>query len=1036
MITLNWYSALTAEELAAVSAKLTIEEADGRRKVSLAVDADDSSYRYRALMEKPQMVLKFSLPEYIDFPVGTWCVWQSKTYTLNSEKNLTKNGERKITYEMTLGGDEDKLGAYKMRNSVDGRLSYSMCARPHEFAEEIVKNLNAREKEDGVTWTVGECLEATEQTVEFNHAYIDEALQSVADQFETEWEITEDRAVCLHKVEYFKEDPLPLAYGRGNGFTPGLGRTTDTDEAPIKRIYTQGGEQNIDRSKYGGKNADGTWANAFHYKTSSAQLRLPISQTLEYEGRTYKTDEDGYYVERADKASDAVKEDSLDCSEIYPKYVGKVTAVEAGSEASAESSHFYDIIAKDIPDALDYGKVMIDGETPTVAFQTGMLAGKEFEFTYKHSERRFKLVPQEIDGITMPDPDSGYFPKEGDEFIVLGVMLPDAYVCDDDTQSGAAWDMFREAARKLYENEEQKFTFKGELQGLWCKRNWLRIGGRLKVGGYIHFTDSQFAKDGVDMRITGIKDYLYSPYSPTVEIGNSVSGKSVTSSLREIERAEVVIKDTKTELAQYTKRRFRDAKETVTMLEEAMLGDYTATVSPVAVLTMAMLVGDESLQFEWVESKDDPASTAKRPSYNAEHQRMEIPAMGLKHLTLGITDISSTHTEYKVWQMQEWQSPTLTEAAKKYYLYALVSHDTDEKGEYFLSEKAVGMNDRTGSYVLLVGILNSESGGERSFVEMHGYTEVLPGRITTERIVSEDGKNWLDLKNNQFVLGNMFSFDGNATDNKLVVKGRVEATEGYFHNGKFTNADVTGKITSAEGRIGGFAINTQSIGNTNVGQGYSGAAQMELENAAVSFAKGETKGGVTESKYARYGVAGAAEASSGLDAMMCLRDYTPDSTSGAFSYIAGMVLDMDGQYGRLLNTNNEAIRITRGCISGFRLATDTYPYKGNNISSNVAIITAGGDYYLPDWSADGRHAADDYRYNGHFIMVSILTSEAVRIHAQGGNCIFAARAQAMDTWSISENSHGLAATFVFCAHLNSGNYNGAWVEFKHPKAFE
>ena len=125
-----------------------------RYKVTINVEVDDSSYRYRALMRKPQLVLKFSLPEYIDFPVGTWCVYQNETYRLNSEKNLKKNGKRNITYDMTLGGDEDKLGLYKFRNSVDGRLKFSMCAKPHELVEEVVKNLNAREGAN--VWSVGE----------------------------------------------------------------------------------------------------------------------------------------------------------------------------------------------------------------------------------------------------------------------------------------------------------------------------------------------------------------------------------------------------------------------------------------------------------------------------------------------------------------------------------------------------------------------------------------------------------------------------------------------------------------------------------------------------------------------------------------------------------------------------------------------------------------------------------------------------------------------------------------------------------------
>lgn len=769
MITLHWYTNATATAIKVISSRLEVVELvdylaqssalsvstsaltkhdktaiiNYARRVSLEVEVDDTSNLYRALMQKPQLILKFSLPEYIDFPVGTWCEFENEVFTLNSEKNLTKNGKRNIAYNMTLGGDEDRLALYKMRNSVDGRLKYSMCAKPSELVEEVVKNLNKREGAD--VWSVGTCIESTEKTVEFNHVYIDAAIQSIADTFETEWEIV-NHVISLHKVEYFKQDPLPLSYGRGNGFVPGLGRTTSTDQAPIKRIYTQGGTRNIDRSKYGGVDSDFP-----EYVITSAELRLPPNQTLEYEGRTYKTDSDGYFVERTDKISTAVKEDSLDCSEIYPSRVGMVSSVETVDAGK----HFYDIIDTSIDAALNYNDYIIEGETPTIIFQSGMLAGKEFEFKYKHAQRRFEIVPQEIDGIIMPDPTTGYMPVVGNEYAVFGIMLPKQYFFNNNDKTGAAWDMFREAAKKLYENEDPKFTFKGDLQGLWAKNNWLRVGGRLVVGGYILFSDEQFAKEGLPIRITGIKTYVNNQYAPTLEISNSVTGASIRSEISKIDSTEVVIDDAKQELLQFTKRRFRDAKETIEMLEEAMLGDFTNSVSPIAVTTMAMLVGDESLQFDFVESKESPVTTSSAPTYDQATKQLKIPRLGLLHYTLGNKTLSSSKQSTLCWQMPEWNSPVLTDRDNRYYLYAIVnSENTDEVGDYTLSTKAIGLHDVTGKYNLLVGILNSEADDERSFVSLHGFTEILPGRITTERIVSSDGKNFFDLVNNTFHLGN------------------------------------------------------------------------------------------------------------------------------------------------------------------------------------------------------------------------------------------------------------------------------------------
>lgn len=745
---------------------------------TLDVQESDSSYRYRSLMSKPQLVLKFSLSEFVEIPVGAWCEYQGVKYKLGSPENIKKNGTRNIEYTLTLGTLEDNMSLYKMRNPVDKRLKWSMCAKPHELVEAIVWNLNQR---DGAgVWKVGECLDAAEQTVEFNHTYVDAALQDVANKFETEWEIN-DYTISLHKVEYFKDDPLPLAYGKGNGFEPGVGRTTQSDELPIKRLYVQGGDRNIDRSKYG-----------------SAELLLPKSQTLVYEGRTYQSDAEGYSIERIDKISDAVKEDSLDCSEIYPSREGTVSKVETMDVGK----NFYDIIDNSIPAELNFNDYIIEGETATISFQKGMLAGddKQFEFKYNHSERRFELVPQEIDGVTMPN--ETFKPAVGDTYAIFGIMLPDAYICNNTDKTGASWDMFREAARKLYENEDPKFTFTGTLQGLWAKKNWLRVGGRLKVGGYVLFTDEQFVPDGIAIRITGIKEYLTSPYAPVLEISNSVSGKSVSSQLREIGQNEVATDNSIRNAVSYTKRRFRDVRETMAMLEDSMLDNFTNSINPLTVQTMMMLVGDESLQFRFVASKTDLTAVNDGITYDNAAKQLHIPHGFIQHMTLGIGTISSSHadSEYKVWEMSEYLSPYLDNGEKKYYLYAKVSRtDTTAKSDFLLSDRAIKMNDVAGYYHLLIGILNSEYDGERSYVSLYGFSEILPGRITTDKIVSSDGKTYFDLLLGE-IGGNIkfASTDGSMKDvadlEKLIGDGNDVFTEQPVPPYKKGDLWVNGKV--------------------------------------------------------------------------------------------------------------------------------------------------------------------------------------------------------------------------------------------------
>ena len=701
---------------------------------SLDVHESEESYRYRSIMGEHSLTLKFSLPEYIEFPIGTWCEYMAVKYTLEVPANFKKHGNRNFEYTLLMQSVQVQLGRYKLRNTVDKRLKFSMCATPKEFLKTIVDNLNQRDS----GWSVGDYIVSTEKTIAFDHSYIDAALQSVADTFNTEWEIV-GKVIHLRKVEYFKDDPLPLSYGKGNGFVPGLGRSTESESRPIEIMFAQGGSKNIDRSKYG-----------------APELLLPKSQTLEYEGRTYISDAEGYSIQRKDKPLKYKTEDSLDCSEIYPSRVGTVSKVEVIDEAN----NFYDVIDDSIPENLDYNDYLIEGENMTIIFQSGMLAGndKAFELKYRHAERRFEIVPQEIDGQTMPG--GVYVPRVGDTYAIFGCMLPDAYVCDNASQTGASWDMFRETAKALYEKEDVKFTFTGELQGMWAKRNWLKVGGKLVVGGYVLFSDNQFAPDGIPIRITGIKDYPTSPYSPTIELSNDVQGKSLSSTIDEIQNGNVIVEDNDKEIIRFTKRRFRDAVETMKMLEDALLENFTSSITPITVQTMAMLVGDESLQFRFVNSSLQPIQY--NITYNQETKQLIAPATILQHMTLGIDTITSdrSKTEYKHWNIKGYTSPVLDQLSKQYYFYAKVPTGTGE-GEFVLSPTAIGMDDVSGFYHLLVGLLNSEYDGERSFVTLYGFTEVLPGRITTDKIVSANGENVIDLSKGEIYFGDSLIYNRN-----------------------------------------------------------------------------------------------------------------------------------------------------------------------------------------------------------------------------------------------------------------------------------
>ena len=756
----------------------------------LEIEVDDNSYRNRAVMGDHSLTLYYSLPEHVEIPVGSYCEFQGETFTLKRPENFKMKHKRLFEYTVLFDPPEANAKVWKFRNPVDGRLKFSLTAKPHEHLQMFVDNMNRRDK----GWTVGECIDGVETLIAYDHDFCIDALTRMASTFKTEYEFTGKR-VSLRKIEYNKSNPLPLSYGCGNGFKPGVGRSNTGDNPPTEILFVQGGTDNIDPSKYG-----------------SSELLLPKNQTLAYDGehfededgfiaknaRRYVVDEAGLSIRRDDKQLSSLAEDSLDCSEIYPKRVGTVNTVVVVDE----KNNFYDIVDTSIPSSLNYEECLIAGETMTVVFQTGMLAGREFEVKYYHNAvkgkaaRRFEIVPADIDGQTMPN--TTFAPKSGDKYAVFKCMLPTAYICDNATKTGASWDMFRAAVKCLFDNEDLKFTFTGELDGIWSKKDWVNIGGRIKLGGYIRFSDEQFQKDGVLVRITGIKDYINKPHSPVIELSNTTVSGSVSSTLNDLKSEEVIVDDLHRDAIQFTKRRFRDAKETISMLEEALLDNFTNSINPIAVQTMSMLVGDESLQFRFVNSKTNPVPVTHRIVYDNETKQLTAAAGIIQHMTLGINTVSASHkvSEYKFWDMTAYTSAVLDDGKKKYYLYAKVSK-TAQTGVFTLSENAIKLEGVSGFYHLLVGVLNSEYNEERSFVTLYGFTEILPGRITTDKIVSTDGNTYFDLLKG--IISGQIKFKSGSS-------GLYELDEWEAVNGLITQAQNTANAAVESAKNANIAV--------------------------------------------------------------------------------------------------------------------------------------------------------------------------------------------------------------------------------------
>lgn len=169
---------------------MTITKPDG---TTIDIVVDDNSYRYRGIRGKHELTLYFSSEVFIDIPVGSTCVFMSETYTLEKPESLTMHHTRNYEYTVVMEGEQAKAAKWKFReisgtDLLRSRIKFPLTATPREHLQMFVDNMNKRDEAEG--WAIGNCIEGVPTLITYDHDFCLDALNRMADTFDTEWEIS------------------------------------------------------------------------------------------------------------------------------------------------------------------------------------------------------------------------------------------------------------------------------------------------------------------------------------------------------------------------------------------------------------------------------------------------------------------------------------------------------------------------------------------------------------------------------------------------------------------------------------------------------------------------------------------------------------------------------------------------------------------------------------------------------------------------------------------------------------------------------
>lgn len=588
-------------------------------------------------------------------------------------------------------------------------------------------------------------------------------------------------------------------YGKGKGLTA-IRKAAANPEEFATRLYVYGSERNLQTRYY----------NQFDilYKDSVdiANLMLPLDKW----GTTYsQPDARKAYLEASEEIIEkygiiprTVYFDGSDNEEIYPSITGLtcIKVREAMIAAGEEDSIYLPPITeqridkvvtaygwtdgtKEDYESLPYfymhlnpvgfdieeqGKLTNEGHA-TISMKSGKCAGREFivkSFKLdKNNRPELQVLKTWDDSIGESFPNDRYPISDNDTFVLLDIPMPDFYVT-------LASQRLLEAGEKMladytrvsafYEPSIDPIVFQ-------AKDIYLRAGMYMAV----HDEDVVENEEGTDYVLIDTLTIDESSQLPLVKVTLREEKRAARTfgALKDmIEDAKEDFKVSADGAKQYAERRFRSAQETLMMLQSAFK-NFSEGISPATVNTVALLVGDESLQFRFISATGSSmASVNPAISYDADNRTLKVARRTrLMHMTLDIEDItapsSRTISDYRTWTMMTWTSATLADASKSYYLYAKVSARLNT-GTYILSETAIDMYAEEDFYYFLVGILNAEYDGMREFVPLYGFTEILPGQISTEVIRSADGNAVLDLVNGLLKFGNKVGLSGSSDSEK------------------------------------------------------------------------------------------------------------------------------------------------------------------------------------------------------------------------------------------------------------------------------
>lgn len=684
-------------------------------------------------------------------------------YILNRLPVVKRTGVNKFQYDLTFEGVQYDLmrATYDLTiDTTDNELqdvqADSLTGSLKRFADVLVSNAN---RVFPGKWALGTCPKTIEdKTLTFGESdNCLSVLQTLCSSFDVESSIVlKDGVYVIDFAESVGQAfPYTFAFGRGRGLYE-LTRDNIDSSNIVTRLKVFGSSSNI-TSKY-----------------RAVRLCLPGKG----KGQSYIENE-------AAMAAYGVYEATKYYDDIKPTFDGIVSSLVDGSVLKFTDENMFDLNAKEDDGVTT--KYLIDGCAAKVHFNTGNLAGYEFEVSaYDHATHTFTLVKiTDERGDVFPSASSAAFQfTEGDKYKLIDCALPKSY------EDAAEARLLTEGTAYLEQNCQPKVKYSLKVTKRFLERLFKdsAVANVFEPGDYIPIRDDEIGVDK-SVRVKSISRNLKDEYSYSLTLADGTVKANiqvrVISSIIEQDKINRLndLKDPARARANW-----RSSQELMNMVFDPDGDYYSEKIKPLSIDTLMLSVGAKAMQFGLL-------NTVFEPNYNGDRNTVKIVGGVLTHYTIREDSAVS-------WNMADTTYSGL-EDASPYYIYARCSR-SDDSGIFILSKTQIRVEEDANSYHFWVGVLNSVDAdtGVRMIALSYGFSTINGRYIKTGRIVSTDGKTYFDLDSGE-ICGRIVFLDN----------GEKKTLEDYGFDNTKTAIDG-GVVTSGTVQVMGSEADAEAAGMT------------------------------------------------------------------------------------------------------------------------------------------------------------------------------------------------------------------------------